>query len=132
MLNGYLRTILSWFTSFSPLTYCIWPQNLLEVVAKASEHPINSLDFVDEFEREVVLEKFNATASELPFPYKGATIHGLFEHWATHTPDARAISFEVSRMHKIVLVTKSQIPWSANLEQAETMYAVMEDRDPQS
>ena len=71
------------------------PQNLLEVVTKASEHAVNSMDFVDDVEREVVLEKFNATARVLPPPYEAATIHGLFEHWATQTPDARAISFEV-------------------------------------
>ena len=72
------------------------PQNLLEVVTKASEHAINSMDFVDDVEREVVLEKFNATTRVLPPPYEAATIHGLFEHWATETPNARAISFEVS------------------------------------
>ena len=66
------------------------------MVTKASEHAINSMDFVDDVEREVVLEKFNATARVLPPPYEAATIHGLFEHWATETPDARAISFEVT------------------------------------
>lgn len=71
-------------------------QNIIEVAAKAAEYPINSLDFVDDTEREVVLEKFNATAKQLPPPYNGATIHGLFEHWATQNPNARAISFEVS------------------------------------
>jgi len=70
-------------------------QNLVEVIVKASEYPINSLDFVDDEEREVVLDKFNATVKDLPSPYAGATIHGLFEHWVTQTPDAKAISFEV-------------------------------------
>lgn len=85
-------------------------QNLLAVVAKAADFPINSLDFVDEAEREVVLEKFNATATELPSPYKDATIHGLFEHWASQTPNARAISFEVGFVSKTALGTAPVCP----------------------
>lgn len=63
---------------------------------KHSDSKISALEFVDADERDVVLNKFNNTARDLPEPYSNSTIHGLFEYWATKTPDARAISYEVS------------------------------------
>ena len=70
-------------------------QNLVGSIVELSEKPIAQLDFVDSAERDIVLNTFNATAVELPPPYAGVTIHGIFEYWASRTPDAKAISFEV-------------------------------------
>lgn len=71
-------------------------QNLVADVVSNPDKQIMQLDFVDDEEREKVLNTFNATELELQAPYKDVTIHGLFEHFATKTPDATAISFEVS------------------------------------
>lgn len=69
-------------------------QNLIASITDAPELPVFQLDFVDNAESEKVLKTFNATEKPLPPPYENVTIHGLFEHWATKTPDARAVSFE--------------------------------------
>ena len=74
---------------------CAVHQILLEsIVGEPSLH-ILSLNFVDAAERETVLNSFNQTALELPSPQAGATIHGLFEHWVSTTPDKPALSFQV-------------------------------------
>ena len=72
-------------------------QTLVGSILALADKPIVELDFVDDEERQLVMHTFNDTERILPPPYAGATIHGLFEHWATVTPDARAISFEVSK-----------------------------------
>ena len=71
-------------------------QVLLESIVLHAEEPLTTLEFVDADEREIVLNKFNNTARDLPHPYTHTTIHGLFEHWADVHPDARAISYEVN------------------------------------
>lgn len=71
-------------------------QNLVRSIVEDSQQPVFQLNFVDEAEREKVMLTFNATEKELPAPYDNVTIHGLFEYWASATPDARAISFEAS------------------------------------
>lgn len=58
--------------------------------------PVDSLSFVTDAERRVLLDTFNATGlapSELM--HAEQTIHGMLEHWAAATPDAPAASFEV-------------------------------------
>ncbi len=62
----------------------------------APNAPINSLSFVTDDERDVLLRTFNGVGlapSELM--HTEQTIHGMLEHWAAAAPDAPAVSFEV-------------------------------------
>ena len=68
---------------------------LTSIIADPSA-PIDSLCFVTEGERGVLLSTFNAThlpPSELMHAQQ--TIHGMLEHWAAATPDAPAVHIEV-------------------------------------
>ena len=70
-------------------------QALLTSITAEPNAPVDSLCFVTEAERSVLLHTFNATQlapSELMHP--GQTIHGMLEHWAAATPDAPAAWFE--------------------------------------
>ena len=70
-------------------------QALLASIAADPNAPVDSLCFVTEAERCVLLRTFNASQlapSELMHP--GQTIHGMLEHWAAATPDAPAVWFE--------------------------------------
>ncbi len=66
-------------------------QALLASIAADPNAPVDSLCFVTEAERDVLLLSFNGPPLEPP----QRTIHGMLEHWAAATPDAPAVSFEV-------------------------------------
>ncbi len=71
-------------------------QALLASIVAAPDEDITRLAFITAPERRLVLETFNET--ELPpteLLHERQTLHGLFEHWATETPDAIAARFEV-------------------------------------
>ena len=71
-------------------------QVLLTSVVAAPNAPIDSLSFVTDDERDVLLRTFNGAGlapSELM--HTEQTIHGMLEHWAAAAPDAPAVSFEV-------------------------------------
>ena len=53
--------------------------------------PVDSLCFVTDAERDVLLHSFSGPHLATP----QQTIHGMLEHWAAATPDAPAVSFEV-------------------------------------
>ena len=66
-------------------------QALLTSIIAAPNVPVDSLCFVTEAERDVLLHSFNGPHLAPP----QHTIHGMLEHWAAATPDAPAVSFEV-------------------------------------
>ena len=71
-------------------------QALLDSVLAAPDAPVDSLGFMSQPERDVLLREFNATdLAPTDLLHKGQTLHGLLEHWASATPDATAAVFKV-------------------------------------
>ena len=66
-------------------------QALLTSIIAEPNAPVDSLCFVTEAERDVLLHSFDGPHLALP----QQTIHGMLEHWAAATPDAPAVAFEV-------------------------------------
>lgn len=72
-------------------------QELLSSIIATPDAPIKSISIMPAEECELVLHTFNATEvapSGLFHPEQ--TLHGLLEHWAEATPNARACVFGVS------------------------------------
>ena len=63
--------------------------------AASPDSPLAELTMVQPAEVEQVVGAFNQTERSLPAPYDNCTIHGMFEHWADHTPSAPAVAYEV-------------------------------------
>ena len=91
---------------------------------KNAQQPVFQLNFVDAAEEEKVLTTFNATERTLPPPYDHVTIHGLFEYWAEKTPDARAISFEVSTSYGVMVynLIKRFLIWTVSCKVGSRKY----------
>lgn len=73
-------------------------QELLQSAAAAPGTQVARLDLITPSEVTQVLKTFNAwdlPYTELLNPER-QTIHGMFEHWAQHTPEAPALTFGVS------------------------------------
>ena len=70
---------------------CAAVQALLTSIIAAPNAPVDSLCFVTDAERAVLLHSFSGPHLAPP----QQTIHGMLEHWAAATPDAPAVSFEV-------------------------------------
>jgi amino acid adenylation domain-containing protein len=62
---------------------------VLEQVAANADLRLSELELLDEAERSLVVEEWNATAAALP---EDACVHALFEAQAERTPDAVALS----------------------------------------
>ena len=81
-------------------------QELLHSAAAAPGAQVSRLNLITPPEVMQVLQGFNAW--DLPYTDllnpETQTIHGMFEHWAKHSPEAPALTFGVS----LVLVVSSR------------------------
>ena len=75
-------------------------QELLHSAAEAPGIQVNCMNLITPPEVTQVLKAFNAW--DLPYTDllnpETQTIHGMFEHWAKHTPEAPALTFGVSHL----------------------------------
>ncbi len=65
-------------------------RNLLTAVVRQPAQPIDAIDFLTTNEKELLLNKWNAT--ERPFPDE-TTVHRLFEQWVDKQPDHPAAQY---------------------------------------
>ncbi|WP_112872345.1 MULTISPECIES: non-ribosomal peptide synthetase, partial [unclassified Photorhabdus] len=76
---------------------CGYMQQALESLAEALEQrpetPVRTLNILPAAEKKLLLETWNATATETSYP-DHSCIHRLFEQWAKKSPDATALVYE--------------------------------------
>ena len=77
------------------------PQELCSSAVAHPDHPAAQLNLITAPEVTQVLKTFNAW--DLPYTNllnpEQQTIHGMFEHWARHTPEQASLTFAVRPLH---------------------------------